>query len=165
MKYKNLSRLIHNSTKGFTLIELLIVIAIIGILSSLGLSAYTQVQARARDSQRKTDLQQIRIALEVYRSDNQGYPLTAEYVLINCKTPISFNNNTYMQSLPCDPRGPTTLKYFYSSLDGSSYDLISCLENSSDKDATSVSGAYPAGCDEGGGQTWLNGFGYVTKSP
>ncbi len=59
--------------KGFTLIELLVVIAIIGILASAALIALSRTQERARDSNRKSDLNQIRSALVAYQTDHNGY--------------------------------------------------------------------------------------------
>lgn len=61
--------------KGFTLIELLVVISIIGILAGLGTARYLVAQKHARDTQRKSDLNQYRVALENYASANNSvYP-------------------------------------------------------------------------------------------
>jgi prepilin-type N-terminal cleavage/methylation domain-containing protein len=61
--------------RGFTLIELLVVIAIIGILAAMILTSLAAARVRARDAVRKSDLNQIATALEVYASDNEGtYP-------------------------------------------------------------------------------------------
>ena len=40
----------QKNTSGFTLIELLIVIAIIGIMSAIGIPQYTQYKIRAYDA-------------------------------------------------------------------------------------------------------------------
>lgn len=57
------------------MIELLIVIAIIGILATIGLgAAFGQSRRAAKDAKRKADISQIQIALESYRSDRKGYP-------------------------------------------------------------------------------------------
>jgi type II secretion system protein G len=61
---------------GFTLIELLVVISIIGLLSSIILASLTSARARARDSVRLSDLHQLSIALELYRTTNGSYPLS-----------------------------------------------------------------------------------------
>ncbi len=61
--------------RGFTLIELLITIVIIGVLSAIGFSAFGPgYMQKARDAKRKSDLQQIRGALEKYYADNGYYP-------------------------------------------------------------------------------------------
>jgi len=60
--------------KGFTLIELLVVIAIIGLLSSIVLVSMQGVRARARDAKRVEELNQIRLALELYYNQYEKYP-------------------------------------------------------------------------------------------
>lgn len=74
--------------KGFTLIELLIVIAIIGILATISVSALNPQRqlAKARDTQRKTDLYSIASAVYQFGSehsgdlpDTDGNPLTSNF--------------------------------------------------------------------------------------
>jgi prepilin-type N-terminal cleavage/methylation domain-containing protein len=52
---------------GFTLIELMVVIAIIGILSSVSLTSLNAARKKARDTVRRTDLEQILLAFEQYQ--------------------------------------------------------------------------------------------------
>lgn len=59
--------------RGFTLIELLVVIAIIGILATIILVSYNNMQAKSRDSKRKSDLQTMASAMEIYYSDMKVY--------------------------------------------------------------------------------------------
>ena len=69
-----------NSLKnGFTLIELLVVIFIIGILVALIMANILGARQRAQDTQRKSDLQQLKRALMMYYGENQSYP-TADQV-------------------------------------------------------------------------------------
>lgn len=62
-----------NNKKGFTLIELMVVIAIIGILSSVVLASLNDARASARDSVRRTELRQIQIAMEYYYNEYGTY--------------------------------------------------------------------------------------------
>ncbi len=60
--------------KAFTLIELLVVISVLGILVAVILPNLIGVRARARDSARKNDLRQLKVAIRMYYNDYQTYP-------------------------------------------------------------------------------------------
>src|SRR3989338_191037 len=62
--------------QGFTLIELMIVIVILGVLMGTILPRLTGAQARARDTGRISDLNNIAQALEGFYNDNGFYPNT-----------------------------------------------------------------------------------------
>ncbi|MEI6058039.1 MAG: prepilin-type N-terminal cleavage/methylation domain-containing protein [bacterium] len=64
----------YAAQKGFTLIELMVVIAIIGLLSSVVLASLTSARAGARDAQRQEEAIQMRNALALYQLDNNGFP-------------------------------------------------------------------------------------------
>ncbi|KKR43653.1 hypothetical protein A2356_00890 [Candidatus Nomurabacteria bacterium RIFOXYB1_FULL_39_16] len=63
-----------NNKKGFTLIELLVVVAIIGLLASVVISSLNSARKKARDAQRKSDVHQLVIALELYYDAYGVYP-------------------------------------------------------------------------------------------
>lgn len=116
--------LILGNSTGFTLLEMLVVIGIIAILVTLGFSSYSTVQKSARDAKRKSDLEQIRAALEMYSTNNNTYPVGAWDNLSSLISPV-----TYLQSLPADPKNPTYTYYYSSS--GSDYVLGTYLETGS----------------------------------
>lgn len=131
---------------GFSLVELLIVISIIGILTTLLMANFIGVRQRARDAQRKSDLRQVQSALELFRSDQGSYPVSAyPYRANNCEDSLKSTDcstTTYMNKVPLDPMGSSYYNsghYYYSSPDGSSYVLSACLENSSDSQRTTES--------------------------
>lgn len=60
---------------GLTLLELLLVMAILSVFVTISLITYPASQRRSRDTQRKSDLNQYKTALEVYANKNNGlYP-------------------------------------------------------------------------------------------
>ncbi len=64
---------------GFTLIELMVTVAIIAILSGIGYSTYSSIQANARDAKRKADVDAIAKVLEdKYNSSTGLYPSYSE---------------------------------------------------------------------------------------
>ena len=68
-------KIYNQNEKGFTLIELLVVSTIIVVLSSVGIVSYANVNKGARDAKRKSDLDDVRTTLLLYRSDNGRYPI------------------------------------------------------------------------------------------
>ncbi len=61
-------------TGGFTLIEILVVIAIIGVLSSVVLASLNTARVKAADAQRIVSLKEIQSSLELFYSINGRYP-------------------------------------------------------------------------------------------
>lgn len=60
--------------RGFTIVELLIVIIVIGILATLVLIAYSNVQAQARDTKRQSNAASLRDASAGYKiASTTGY--------------------------------------------------------------------------------------------
>ena len=62
---------------GFTIVELLIVIVVIGILAAIIITTFTGVQKKARDADRKSDINAIYSQVEVYFAQNSKYPTLA----------------------------------------------------------------------------------------
>lgn len=66
-----------NKRFGFTLMEILITITIMSLLGAVAFTSYGALSKSARDSKRKSDLEQMRGALEIYKSANGTYPTTS----------------------------------------------------------------------------------------
>lgn len=142
MKKFSFSNFNVSISKGFTLIELLIVLAIIGVLTSFLLVNFIGVKARARDAQRKSNLQQMRVAFEQYRSDQGTYPPAP---LPACGSSLLSGGTTYLQKIPCDPLNTGQFVYTYTTT-GTTYTLVTCLENVNDQQKDKVnSSSYCSG--------------------
>jgi len=59
---------------GFTIFELLVVIAIIGILTTIMVLGIDNARKTARDSERISELAELRLAIENFYNDNGHYP-------------------------------------------------------------------------------------------
>lgn len=103
------------STSGFTVIELLVVIIVIAILAAITLVAYNGTQAHGRDAKRKTDIDNIVKALDLYYSDNNRYPVTSGSTTISAGWASSLDTswttltttlqspNKEIDTMPTDP--------------------------------------------------------------
>ena len=103
------------SQKGFTIVELLIVIVIIGILAALVIVAYTNIQGRARDTQRQNDIRNLKQAIEQYKVDNSIYPAACSSDNAGCSASDLATTlvPTYIKAIPQDPQYPASGKIYY----------------------------------------------------
>lgn len=124
------------STEGFTFLELMLVIVILGVLAALISGNFVTSLKKGRDARRKTDLDQIQKALELYYEDKRAYPTPAAvnpklpFQASFCETNPCNGTKAYMQRMPGDPTSGNT--YDYES-DGTYYKLYSCMENNLDQ--------------------------------
>lgn len=107
--------------KGFTLIELLTVMAIVLLLAGMSLIANNGARRVSRDNKRKADLEQVRSALEMYRSDNANgeYPSASPTLIPN-----------YLPEWPDDPKSSGGYYYYYSRTPNEyGYEVCASLES------------------------------------
>ena len=84
---------IHRSPSGFTIIELLVVLALISILATMGMAQYRQGIVHAREAVLKTDLFDLRDAIDQYYADKGQYPGALD----------SLVTDGYLRRIPVDP--------------------------------------------------------------
>ncbi len=129
--------------------ELMVVIALVMILSVIGIGSFTSATVKSKDTQRKNDLNQISKALESFSTDIGRYPLSLEgedFIHCYIKDGVTVTNPTCDSNklysvidgamtiyipIPNDP--DPAGKYVYIS-DGGSYAIYAALESNTDKD-------------------------------
>ncbi len=83
----------RRSTEGFTLIEMMIVMSLIVILASVGLTMYTNSQTSAREAVLREDLFRMRDAIDQYYADKNRYPASLDALV----------TDKYLRAIPADP--------------------------------------------------------------
>ena len=63
----------QNKKRGFTLVELMVAIGIVAVLSAITFVGVGEVRKSARDRQRETDLQTLRLAMKLYGERHGTY--------------------------------------------------------------------------------------------
>ena len=101
---------------GLTLVELLIVIAIISLLISgliIVINPFQKI-GQAQDAKRKSDLAQLKRALEIYYQDNGKYPASSGSYKITDGAEKNWGApwSPYMSILPQDPTSGNTYAYY-----------------------------------------------------
>lgn len=147
---------------GFTLVEVLITIAILAVIATvtlIGINPLAQL-SKSQDAKRKSDLNQIQKALELYYQDNGKYPNMTTTNPRKIKVGVSIINwgsawLPYMAQLPKDPNANKNYVYFvdptnqmywlYANLDRGGNDPGACNNGAACPSATTNSVATTCG--------------------
>ena len=109
--------------RGFTIVELLIVVVVIAILAAITIVAYNGIQARAKDSQADSALNQVKKALELYKIDNGFYPPACGGDGLGCSLSSlsSYLSPAYVFTVPSSP---VLVQYVRGSAGNNSYGIF-----------------------------------------
>ena len=104
-------------------------ISVIGVLVSISVFGLQGARESARDSRRKADLETLRSAMELYRSDCGVYPPSVTFggTLNGLSGNSSCQANTYLDQVPDDPGDAN---YYYNRTSNTTYVLCASLEAS-----------------------------------
>ena len=84
--------------EGWTLIEMLVVLSLIMILTSVAMTQYRNSVQAAKEGALRSNLYQMRDAIDQYYADKNKYPESLETLV----------SERYMRSIPKDPITNTT---------------------------------------------------------
>ena len=116
------------------MIELLVAVAIFAVLTAIAIVSYTSANRRARDGRRRADLEQVRTALEIRRSDFSAYPVGSNFATMANNFLVT---GGYLSTVPTDPRAGYS--YYYNSVaPGTTYYLCAYLEAGSTTNCPAV---------------------------
>lgn len=147
-------------SRGFTLVELLVVIALAGIIATIGLTQLGGARAKAHDAQRKSDLDQISRALLLYHDDTGTYPDNrndngpGSY---ECGNPsiaggvfLSALDQDYLTRVPLDPVASAAqpCSYRYKKMSDTAYQLVANLESKTASRLCTSSGTFCNSADD-----------------
>lgn len=104
-------RRIARSQRGFTLIELLIVVAIIGILASVAIVLYSDVQRRARVARANGDVRAISSAVVLYAAHAGGLPSGLAQLTVSSSNAEGQTSGAFLIAIPQAPLGWSTYAY------------------------------------------------------
>ena len=121
-----IARMTGRRARGFTIIELLVVVSIIVILATMGMTQYRQSVIYSREGVLKEDLFRMRDAIDQYYADKGSYPGTLDalvsdgYVRKIPDDPFTKSNSSW-QTVPAepDPNNPTAEAGVYDVKSGS----------------------------------------------
>jgi len=103
------SRTLRSSgQRGFTLVELLIVVAIIGILASIGFALYVNVQARGRLGRATADVRMLTSAIGVYSAHMGAIPTTVQGLSVLAQQQTNAQGQMagpFLNAVPSPPGG------------------------------------------------------------
>ncbi len=125
---------------GFTLIEILVVISIIGFISSVLFASFSTARMNARETRRKSDLQEMKTVLELYFDSHGNYPIGCWLYFEATGTNYIPNlAPEFVNNLPRDPLSGSScpggigdgsnLRTYYYCSNGISYKLNVCSES------------------------------------
>jgi general secretion pathway protein G len=112
--------------RGFTMLELMVVMTLIVVLATMGMTQYKSSQIYAKEAVLKEDLFRLRDAIDQFYADKGTYPSTLDtlvsdgYLRKVPDDPFTKSNSTW-QTVPAepDPNNPTAEPGVYDVKSGS----------------------------------------------
>ena len=100
-----------SSERGFTLVELMVVVAVIGVLATIAIPLYANMQARGRLAKAQADSRTLASAVSVYGAHMGRIPSTLAQLTSVTTNALGQPGGPFMVSVPTAPGGWSTYNY------------------------------------------------------
>lgn len=100
-----------SAERGFTLVELMVVVAVIGVLSTIAIPLYVNVQARGRVAKAQADSRSLASAVGVYGAHMGQIPTTLNQLTTVATNSQGHRAGPFMGTVPAAPGGWSAYSY------------------------------------------------------
>ena len=100
-----------SSERGFTLVELMVVVAVIGVLATIAIPLYANMQARGRLAKAQADSRTLASAVSVYGAHMGRIPSTLAQLTSVTTNALGQPGGPFMAQVPTAPGGWSTYSY------------------------------------------------------
>ena len=112
--------------RGFTLVELLVVVAVLGILTTIAMTVYANVQARSRVAKAQADTRTMAEAVGAFQAHMSQVPAALTDLTTPQTNAAGAVSGPYMAAIPVPPAG---WSYSYSSGGSGGYQITAAGDN------------------------------------
>ena len=106
-----MTRRARSRERGFTLVELMVVVAVIGVLATIAIPLFANVQARGRLAKAQADSRTLASAVSVYGAHMGRIPSTLAQLTSVSTNALGQPGGPFMASVPTPPGGWASYAY------------------------------------------------------
>ena len=100
-----------NRERGFTLVELMVVVAVIGVLATIAIPLFANMQARGRLAKAQADSRTLASAVSIYGAHMGRIPSTLAQLTSVATNAAGQPGGPFMAQVPTPPGGWATYSY------------------------------------------------------